>query len=347
MTHVGLLILVNALLSGPELASAQLRAGGTHPGRVPLDRSSATSTGCGVRGLVQALYVLGLPLAPPSDRRGVRHRLSRPGSATASAAASGGLEAATTEDPWPSSRPRRDARTDRCRSLVPAALGLRRVDVVDAESACVGALDGLDATWFTSSDVIWSDYPLLLPAIEAAGFRFTGYRTELLDVQSLFFFVGVRRRVHRRGRPTGTGLGRLGGIGLTRLRAVDHAQLPNAIADEQRPRQGSLLPESRIDLAAESRRGFAGPHAVLLSRRCGDQGRGTGIRDWRRAPAVVAERSRDVQPSPMVLVSRQYTDRPTIRGYQAGLARRGSASVVWPDHRRLARSRTRRRAAPS
>ena len=33
-------------------------------------------------------------------------------------------------------------------------------------------------------------YPILLPSIEAAGFRFTGYRPQLLDLQSWVFLVG-------------------------------------------------------------------------------------------------------------------------------------------------------------
>lgn len=52
-------------------------------------------------------------------------------------------------------------------------------------------LDGLDAAWFTSADVIWKDYPLLLPAVEAAGFRFTGFRTELLDLQSWLLYLAL------------------------------------------------------------------------------------------------------------------------------------------------------------
>jgi hypothetical protein len=59
------------------------------------------------------------------------------------------------------------------------------------------ALNGLDVKWFTSADMLGGarrDYPLLLPAVEAAGFRFSGYETQLLDVQSWIFllaFVGV------------------------------------------------------------------------------------------------------------------------------------------------------------
>jgi hypothetical protein len=59
------------------------------------------------------------------------------------------------------------------------------------KARALAALDGLDAGWFTSADVISPDYPLLLPAVEAAGFRFTGYRTELLDLQSLLFAAAL------------------------------------------------------------------------------------------------------------------------------------------------------------
>jgi hypothetical protein len=56
------------------------------------------------------------------------------------------------------------------------------------------ALDGLDTRWFTSVDMLGGarrGYPLLLPAIEAAGFRFTGYEPWLLDLQSLLFLLGL------------------------------------------------------------------------------------------------------------------------------------------------------------
>lgn len=56
----------------------------------------------------------------------------------------------------------------------------------------LAALGGLDTSWFTSGDMLGGarrDYPLLLPAVEAAGFRFTGYETTLLDLQSWLFLV--------------------------------------------------------------------------------------------------------------------------------------------------------------
>ena len=58
------------------------------------------------------------------------------------------------------------------------------------------ALGGLDVRWFTQADLISKDYPLLLPAVEAAGFRFTGYETALLDLQSLFFFAAFLRAIY-------------------------------------------------------------------------------------------------------------------------------------------------------
>ena len=54
-------------------------------------------------------------------------------------------------------------------------------------------LDGLDTHWFTSADMLGGarrGYPILLPSVEAAGFRFTGYRPQLLDLQSWLFLVG-------------------------------------------------------------------------------------------------------------------------------------------------------------
>ena len=56
------------------------------------------------------------------------------------------------------------------------------------------ALNGLDPQWFTSAEILGGarrEYPLLLPAIEAAGFRFTGYETSLLDLQSWLLLVGL------------------------------------------------------------------------------------------------------------------------------------------------------------
>jgi hypothetical protein len=74
------------------------------------------------------------------------------------------------------------------------------------KARALAALDGLDAAWFTQADLLNRDYPLLLPAVEAAGFRFTGYETRLLDVQSWLFVVAfaaayVRLVVARAARP--------------------------------------------------------------------------------------------------------------------------------------------------
>jgi hypothetical protein len=52
------------------------------------------------------------------------------------------------------------------------------------------SMNGLDARWFGAHDLLNRDYPLLLPAIEAATFRFGGYETALLDLQSWFVLVG-------------------------------------------------------------------------------------------------------------------------------------------------------------
>ncbi len=58
------------------------------------------------------------------------------------------------------------------------------------------ALGGLKAGWFTSADLANKDYPILLPSVEAAGFRFTGYETHLLDLQSWFVFVAFVRMLY-------------------------------------------------------------------------------------------------------------------------------------------------------
>jgi hypothetical protein len=55
----------------------------------------------------------------------------------------------------------------------------------------LAALGGLDASWFSQPELLNRDYPILLPAVEAAGFRFTGYETGLLDLQSLLFVVAL------------------------------------------------------------------------------------------------------------------------------------------------------------
>ena len=64
------------------------------------------------------------------------------------------------------------------------------------------ALNGLDTSWFTSADMLGGarrDYPLLLPALEAAGFRFTGYETQLLDLQSWAFLLAFVAVVYETG----------------------------------------------------------------------------------------------------------------------------------------------------
>ena len=67
------------------------------------------------------------------------------------------------------------------------------------------ALNGLDPSWFGAHDLLNRDYPLLLPAVESATFRFTGFETRLLDIQSLMVLVAflaaaaeVSRRLNAR-----------------------------------------------------------------------------------------------------------------------------------------------------
>jgi hypothetical protein len=63
------------------------------------------------------------------------------------------------------------------------------------------ALNGLSPGWFAQADLLNRDYPLLLPAVEAAGFRFTGYETRLLDLQSWLLLVGFLRAMYEIVRP--------------------------------------------------------------------------------------------------------------------------------------------------
>jgi hypothetical protein len=55
----------------------------------------------------------------------------------------------------------------------------------------LAALGGLDARWFAQPELLNRDYPIGLPALEAAGFRLTGYETGLLDLQSWVFVVAL------------------------------------------------------------------------------------------------------------------------------------------------------------
>jgi len=65
-------------------------------------------------------------------------------------------------------------------------------------------LNGLDPSWFGAHDLRNRDYPLLLPAIEAATFRFTGYETSLLDLQSWLALVAFLAAVVEVGRRLGS-----------------------------------------------------------------------------------------------------------------------------------------------
>lgn len=58
------------------------------------------------------------------------------------------------------------------------------------KARALAELGGLDTPWFTAPDLLNRDYPILLPALEAAGFRFTGYETQLLDLQSWLVLAG-------------------------------------------------------------------------------------------------------------------------------------------------------------
>jgi 4-amino-4-deoxy-L-arabinose transferase-like glycosyltransferase len=59
------------------------------------------------------------------------------------------------------------------------------------KARALAELGGLDERWFTNGDLLNPDYPILLPAVEAIGFRFTGYETRLLDLQSWLVLSGL------------------------------------------------------------------------------------------------------------------------------------------------------------
>jgi len=73
------------------------------------------------------------------------------------------------------------------------------------KARALAALGGLDVAWFTSADLLNRDYPVLLPAIEAAGFRFTGYEERLLDLQSWLFLVAFAAAFWEVVRPRSRG----------------------------------------------------------------------------------------------------------------------------------------------
>ncbi len=65
------------------------------------------------------------------------------------------------------------------------------------------ALNGLEPSWFGANDLLNRDYPLLLPALEAATFRFTGYETSLLDLQSWLALLAFLAAIVEVGRRLG------------------------------------------------------------------------------------------------------------------------------------------------
>ena len=121
------------------------------------------------------------------------------------------------------------------------------------------------------------DYPILLPAVEAAGFRFSGYETSLLDLQSLVFFAAFLRFVYEVGA----------------RRARDPLVLVGACflcsSSRRRSRISSRRPKQTSQLRSSSRRpvfwrscgsssgerGRTGAVDPLGGRRFGDQGRRT------------------------------------------------------------------------
>jgi len=58
------------------------------------------------------------------------------------------------------------------------------------KARAIVAFGGLDASWFGAPGLLNRDYPLLLPALEASVFRFTGTSNGILDLQSLALVCG-------------------------------------------------------------------------------------------------------------------------------------------------------------
>ena len=94
------------------------------------------------------------------------------------------------------------------------------------------ALNGLDPSWFRASDLANRDYPLLLPAVEAATFRFTGYETSLLDLQSWLALAAFLAAIVEVGRRLGCRRSLLVAVLLSLVFAPSVAdQLASAEAD--------------------------------------------------------------------------------------------------------------------
>ena len=101
------------------------------------------------------------------------------------------------------------------------------------KARALAELGGLDERWFTGADVLNPDYPILLPAIEAIGFRFTGYETRLLDLQSWLVLCGLMLALVELLRPRSRGLA-LGAV-LAMLVAAPSVGLQAAAAQADVP----------------------------------------------------------------------------------------------------------------
>jgi hypothetical protein len=101
------------------------------------------------------------------------------------------------------------------------------------KARALAELGGLDERWFTGADVLNPDYPLLLPAIEAIGFRFTGYETRLLDLQSWLVLCGLVLALAELLRPRTRGIA-LGAV-LAMLVAAPSVGLQAAAAQADVP----------------------------------------------------------------------------------------------------------------
>ena len=142
------------------------------------------------------------------------------------------------------------------------------------------ALNGLDPSWFGANDLLNRDYPLLLPAVEAATFRFTGYETSLLDLQSWLALAAFLARSSKSAVGWAAGRSLLVAVLLSLVFAPSVAdQLASAEADIPLAAMfacaglaACVWLEERRGRCARARGGACG------RLRC-DQDRGHGVRD--------------------------------------------------------------------
>ena len=157
------------------------------------------------------------------------------------------------------------------------------------------AMNGLDAGWFGAHDLRNLDYPLLLPAVEAATFRFTGYETRLLDLQSWLALVAFCAA-------TVEVVCRLGGRRSVLYAALLTVVFAPSVADQLAGAEADIPLAALFACAGlcaaawleERAARNARARGSALRRRRGDQDRGHGVHGCalRRARRLVAGRRR-------------------------------------------------------